>query len=100
MENQLLFLVKINIDCIRKKCKKVISEIANKVTFIHILEHNPGLIVLKLGGEVSCRSLLSKSLVEVSCRSLLSKSLVEVSCRSLLLRLFLDAPHPKGGGGT
>jgi len=41
MENQLLFLVKINIDCIRKKCKKVISEIANKVTFIHILEHNP-----------------------------------------------------------
>ena len=58
--------------------KRVISEIANKETFIHILEHNPGLIVLKLGGE----------------------ALVEVSCRSLLLRLFLDAPHQKGGGGT
>ena len=31
--------------------KKVISEIANRETFIHLLEHNPGLIVLKLGAE-------------------------------------------------
>ena len=31
--------------------KKVVSEIANRETFIHLLEHNPGLIVIKLGAE-------------------------------------------------
>jgi hypothetical protein len=31
--------------------KKIISEIANREAFIHLLEHNPGLIVLKLGAE-------------------------------------------------
>jgi thioredoxin-like negative regulator of GroEL len=31
--------------------KSVISEIANRDVFFHLLEHNPGLIVLKLGAE-------------------------------------------------
>jgi thioredoxin-like negative regulator of GroEL len=31
--------------------KSIISEIANRDIFFHLLEHNPGLIVLKLGAE-------------------------------------------------
>ena len=29
--------------------KQVISEIANRAAFFHLLQHNPGLIILKLG---------------------------------------------------
>ena len=29
--------------------KKIVSEIANRDAFFHLLGHNPGLIVLKLG---------------------------------------------------
>ena len=29
--------------------KKIISEIANRDAFFHLLGHNPGLIILKLG---------------------------------------------------
>ena len=32
-----------------KKEKQIITEIANRNTFIHLLENNPGLIILKLG---------------------------------------------------
>ena len=31
--------------------KKIVSEIANREAFFHLLGHNPGLIVLKLGAE-------------------------------------------------
>ena len=31
--------------------KQIISEISNRDTFFHLLEHNPGLIVLKLGAK-------------------------------------------------
>jgi thiol-disulfide isomerase/thioredoxin len=31
--------------------KQVISEIPNRDTFFHLLKHNPGLIVIKLGAE-------------------------------------------------
>jgi thiol-disulfide isomerase/thioredoxin len=31
--------------------KQIISEIPNRETFYHLLGHNPGLIVIKLGAE-------------------------------------------------
>ena len=31
--------------------KQVISEIPNRESFFHLLKHNPGLIVIKLGAE-------------------------------------------------
>ena len=31
--------------------KEVISEIPNRSTFFHLLKHNPGLIIIKLGAE-------------------------------------------------
>jgi thioredoxin 1 len=34
-----------------KLSKEVISEIANRDTFFHLLKHNPGLIIIKLGAE-------------------------------------------------
>jgi len=31
--------------------KEIVSEIPNRQTFFHLLEHNPGLIIIKLGAE-------------------------------------------------
>ena len=32
--------------------KEIISEIANRDAFFHLLQHNPGLIILKLGASL------------------------------------------------
>ena len=40
--------------------KKIISEITNRDAFFHLLGHNPGLIILKLGGDRDLKMILKE----------------------------------------
>ena len=59
--------------------KEIISEIANRDAFFHLLQHNPGLIILKLGSSwcAPCK------LIEKSVHGFFASSPPEVVCADI-----------------
>jgi thiol:disulfide interchange protein len=66
--------------------KQIISEIANRDAFFHLLEHNPGLIILKLGASwcLPCKT------IEKTVHGFFASSPPEVVCGDIDVDVSFD----------